>query len=330
MNGSTYSRVVVIPRLKHDNISWIAEEISDVDVVTYVADDDTASLHPPRNKGHEVMIYLSYIIANYHDLPDVVIFMHSHRWTHHNNALLGHDAVQMIRRLSNDHVAREGYFNMRCQWHPGCPEWLHPGNTKETLDKQEEMVLSRCWEELFPSEPLPRALGQPCCAQFALSKERIRSIPRSRFIFYRDWILRTPLSDYVSGRIWEYSWQYIFTGQSVVCPAEHICYCDGFGLCFEGAAEYEEFERLGRLRSTLEEELEDLRKQRQGFQNQAAAAKGTTLAELDPGRDYYLKSRIAALNSEARISREAALERGFEPLHRVESDQRVEEDMKAL
>lgn len=35
----------------------------------------------------------------------------------------------------------------------------------------------------------------------------------------------------------EYSWQYIFTGLFEWCPSQHQCYCDGYGICFEGREE---------------------------------------------------------------------------------------------
>jgi hypothetical protein len=51
---------------------------------------------------------------------------------------------------------------------------------------------------------------------------------------YREWLLNTELEDENSGRIMEYTWQYIFTGQSEFCPLQHQCYCDGYGICFGG------------------------------------------------------------------------------------------------
>ncbi|KAL2037339.1 hypothetical protein N7G274_009824 [Stereocaulon virgatum] len=327
--GSAYTRVMIIPRMRSDDVSWIAHELPDTDVLVYVANDPKGPLHPPKNKGHEVMIYLTYIIDHYNDLPDIVIFMHAHRWTHHNNHLLGNDAVEMVRRLRSDHVTREGYVNMRCQWTPGCPEWLHPGNIHESLDKQEEEVLARCWKELFPSEPLPRALGQACCAQFALSKERILSIPLTRFVFYRDWIMRTPLSDYVSGRIWEYLWQFVFTGRHVVCPAEHSCYCDGFGVCFGGDAEYQDFELLRHKKQGYEEQLKELR------ERQVVLAKGygenwngnsSHGKAMDPARDAYLSAHVEALDREITARRLHALAQGQSPKNRAaDSGRRWEE-----
>ena len=313
--GSNYSRVMVIPRLQSDDISWVSEELPDVDTAVYIADNPVAALHPPKNKGHEVMTYLTYIINHYDALPDILMFMHSHRWTHHNNALLAYDASEMVRRLNSDYVIREGYVNLRCHWSPGCPEWLHPGNLQESLEKQEEVVLSKCWSELFPSDPLPAALGQACCAQFALSKERVLSIPLSRFIFYRDWIARTTLSDYISGRIWEYSWQFLFTGQSIYCPAEHICYCGGFGLCFGGASEFEEFEELRRKKQTLEVETDELRERRASDPTTDPGSQRTNFSIV---RYAYLNSQIEKLNHELGMRKGNALERGLSDRIRAE------------
>lgn len=319
--GSAYSRIMVVPRMKEDNVSWIAEELPEMNVAIYVTNDPTAPLHPPKNKGHEVMIYLTYIIDHYSQLPDVVIFMHAHRWTHHNNELLSYDAPQMIRRLSNEHVTREGYVNMRCLWSPGCPDWLHPDNKQETIGKQEEPVLAKCWSELFPLYPLPKSLAQPCCAQFALSEERIRSIPLGRYIFYRDWILRTPLSDYISGRIWEYSWQFLFTGQSILCPSEHVCYCDGFGVCFGGEAEYKAFENLRQMKQDFESEAKDLRQQQRLMGNGVPNSELSTVSLVQayvPGRLSYLHDQASALDKELTARKKGAIKRGDDPRNRAE------------
>ena len=314
---SNHSRVMVIPRTMEEDITWIMDELPGMSVAVYIADDPMASLHPPRNKGHEVMVYLTYVIDYYDILPDIVLFMHAHRWTHHNNDFLGHDAVEMIQRLNDAHVIREGYMNMRCHWSPGCPEWLHPVSTQDILGKQEETVLSKCWSELFPLEPTPTFLAQPCCAQFVLSKERLLAIPQSRFIFYRDWILRTSLSDYISGRIWEYIWQYIFTGQHAYCPAEHSCYCDGFGLCFGGEARYKDFVSLRDAKKEFETELEEWHDKERIVEE---ARQDNSIASLSPdrGRHIFLRDQIEALSNEMIIRKQDAIGRGNNPQYRAE------------
>jgi hypothetical protein len=255
--GYQYSKVMVVTRTKEEDTSWISEQLPDWNTAIYVADDPSAPLHPPKNKGHEVMIYLTYIVDHYDQLPDVAVFMHSHQNAWHNDALFNGDAANLLRRLNLNRVIREGYMNTRCGFGPGCPAWMHPGAVEEDETKQEETMLARAWGELFPDEPIPSVLAQPCCAQFALSRDRIRSIPRARFVFYRDWLLSTDLSDYITGRIWEYLWQYIFTGEAVLCVEENVCLCDGYGFCFGSDEEYRKYQDLESERNELQKDFEN-------------------------------------------------------------------------
>jgi hypothetical protein len=110
--GEPYTKTVVVSRMKREYVEWIQENFGgdkNIRPAIYVVDDPKAELHPPKNKGHEVMVYLSYIIDHYDNLSDVNMFMHSHRNSWHNNDVLDNDAVQMISRLSAERVQREGY-----------------------------------------------------------------------------------------------------------------------------------------------------------------------------------------------------------------------------
>lgn len=121
--GSTYIKTIIVPKTKNDDVDWIFSNFGEdpqIQSAIYVVDDPSAELHTPRNKGHEVLAYLSFIVEQYENLSDVNIFLHSHRFAWHNNELLSHDAVQMISRLSSERVQREGYMNLRCAWEPGC------------------------------------------------------------------------------------------------------------------------------------------------------------------------------------------------------------------
>ncbi|KAI9874685.1 MAG: hypothetical protein M1830_009415 [Pleopsidium flavum] len=324
--GSNYTRILVVPRMSEEDVNWLSEELPDVPTAIYVADDPTAPLHPPKNKGHEVMIYLTYIIDHYHNLADVMVFMHSHRWSWHNDDILDNDGVQMIKRLSSERVTREGYMNLRCHWDPGCPDWMHPGATEEDINKQEETMLARSWSELFPLDPIPNVLAQPCCAQFALSRDRIHSIPLSRFIFYRDWLLRTSLSDYISGRVWEYIWQFVFTGENVFCPAQHACYCDGFGVCFGGEVAFNDWFETRYKKRQLESELRDWEEKGKAIEGAKDEGRLDDAAQLEVpemGRDVLLRSQIDALNDDLNARKVVALERGNDPRNRAEESGRV-------
>lgn len=74
-----YTSTLVIARTKEEDMSWLQKEIPDQSTAIYVVDDPSAPLHPPKNKGHEVMVYLTYIIDHYDELADVTMFMHAHQ-----------------------------------------------------------------------------------------------------------------------------------------------------------------------------------------------------------------------------------------------------------
>ncbi|KAI7280937.1 hypothetical protein KC345_g4464 [Hortaea werneckii] len=328
--GSNYTKTLVIAKMKAENTAWIDGHLGDMiedgllSTAIYIADDPLAPLHPPKNKGHEVAVYLTYIIDYYDDLADINIFMHAHRFTWHNNAALDKDAGLMVRHLSPERVTREGYMNLRCHWNPGCPAHIHPGTTERDPDKAEEHLIAEAWAQLFPLNHVPSVLAQPCCAQFAVSSERIRQTPKQRWVQIRDWVLRTQLSDYVSGRVFEYVWQFIFTLSPVHCPSMSACYCDGYGLCFGSpkdldyyldlVSESEEYEEQLRLWYEQAEVIEDMRDARK------SGKMWDEEAELDvpvPGRDKLLERWIEQAQGEMDVLRRAAFERGKDPKQRA-------------
>ncbi|KAI9738128.1 MAG: hypothetical protein M1818_005557 [Claussenomyces sp. TS43310] len=322
--GSAYSKTLIMPRTSEEDVDWVYESFpkgSGTDTKIYTVDDVSQPLHPPKNKGHEVMVYLTYIIDHYDDaLADVNVFLHSHRYAWHNNDILGSDAVDMLRRLSAERVQREGYMNLRCNWEPGCPDWMHPGTVKEDINKQEEQMLAKSWVQLFPLDPVPSVLAQPCCAQFAVSADRIRTLPKARYVFYRDWLLRTPLSDYISGRVWEYLWQYVFTGQNVVCPETHICYCDGYGICFGGKEEYETWWQKSMDIAHYDEELRQWHEDDDAIKNAQGEGRVDENKELqipEYGRDVELEQILDELNEWVSFEKRKAQERGDIAMNRA-------------
>ena len=324
-SGENYSMMLVIARTKKEDISWMERDIPDIEKAIYVADDPSAPLHPPVNKGHEVMIYLTYIIDHYDKLSDVTLFMHAHNITWHNSDLLDYNAGKMIRQLNPARVVREGYMNLRCNWDPGCPEWLHPGAVDTKKDRKEEPLLAQAWAELFPLRPIPEVLAQPCCAQFALSRERIQAIPLETFEFYRNWLLNTRLTDYFSGRIFEYMWQAIFTGKSSHCPEMHVCYCDGYGVCFGGKQQLDDWYKTRFQMRQKQDSLNRWKEKEKALNDARAAHNLTLLQELDPpeeGLNETLQRDVNELNKELKKRKMEAFERGKSAKLRAEESGR--------
>lgn len=144
-----------------------------------------------------------------------MIFQHANRYQWHNDDPL-YDGQRMLSRLQLPHIQAQGYVNLRCVWTIGCPAEHHPikeyeavlGELAETLprDSRTGSVFKEAFEVLFPGKAVPEAVGVSCCAQFAVTGDKVRQRPKSDYEAYRRWLMETELPDDISGRVMEYSW----------------------------------------------------------------------------------------------------------------------------
>ncbi|KAH3919837.1 hypothetical protein HBI56_031690 [Parastagonospora nodorum] len=317
--GSNYTVKIVVPKTKDEDLGWMEEEIPDVPLVIYEVDNPNAEHKIPKNKGREAMVYLSYIIDHYDDLPDTTLFMHAHRYAWHNNMLMGQDAATMIKRLNHERVARLGYMNVRCHHDPGCPDWIHldrPGIDFDFYHKPEEIYWRReIWEEIHPGAPIPPSISGTCCAQFAVSRQRIREVPIERFKHYRKWLLTTGMDDQFSGRVFEYIWHYIFTGHEVLCPAMNTCYCDGYGYCFGGQKKFAEYFEMQDKRNALAAKLEPWK---QKEEEAKMAGKSPEYTQEERNEFTEINYQVVKLDRQLDELREEAKKRGDDPAKRKE------------
>ena len=198
---------------------------------------------------------------------------------------------------------------------------MHPGETEQNAYKQEEILLAKSWSELFPLDEIPAVLAQPCCAQFALSRERIQAKPHAQYVWYRNWLFNTKLPDFLSGRIWEYVWQFVFTGNNIYCPKEHICFCDQFGSCFGGEQKFEEFMKVKNELGDRESNLRDWENKKKAIEDAEKQGKYDELEKLEkpePGEDEKFKKEIERLRPIVDKLKKEAIERGNDPKNRAE------------
>lgn len=304
--GSNYTRGLTVGHLKSEDVSWIAAEHLDVQEFLYVVDDSEALLRPPQNKGHEAMVYLTYIIDFYDSLPDVSLFMHAHQYSIHNSKIFHHDATAMIRHLSNERVMREGYVNMRCELDPGCPNKLDDYGLFEGGKEWKEKIVE-FYQTFHPGSPAPTEMSAPCCAQFALSKERILATPRGQYLFYRDFLMQLDMDDHSSGRVWEYLWHLVFTGETVLCLDSHVCHCDTYGVCFDGPEELHEWFSILAQSNNIRKQLESLGAEEKEGGNAAESA----LNSVD--QEQAMQIQLLDLDLRGEEIRQAAFVRGRDP-----------------
>mmetsp|Transcript_65162 Transcript_65162/g.113840 ORF Transcript_65162/g.113840 Transcript_65162/m.113840 type:complete len:401 (-) Transcript_65162:7-1209(-) len=148
------------------------------------------------NIGDEAKAYLTYIMDNYDRLPDVVFFVHGHRCSWHAKINMDSTIQEMTRCISH------GAFN---QSYVSLNTWLatecYDLSTKDHKNQRVSHVQTY-WSSLI-STPLPRRFCMDCCAQFAVSRDAIRSHPQA---FYKN--LLDAVDDGKTSL--EYFWRSIF------------------------------------------------------------------------------------------------------------------------
>ncbi|KAI0808767.1 hypothetical protein GGR55DRAFT_696476 [Xylaria sp. FL0064] len=232
---------LVVASVKAEDTSWFHAYLPSWHKNIYVADDPSAPLTVPTNKGREAMVYLTYMIDRYDTLPANVLFVHASRFAWHNDDP-DYDALPTLRNFRLPYLRAKGYVNLRCVWVIGCPAEIRPAQDEaiaptttvdgEKAEKiQAKHIYKQAFEELLPSTPVPEVVAVSCCSQFGVTRETIRSRPREDYIRYREWLLATPLDDALNGRVFEFAWHIIFGKEAVHCPSAAACYCNVFGLC---------------------------------------------------------------------------------------------------
>lgn len=199
---------IVVASLKVEDTTWLLTHLPTWKANIYVVDDSHASLTVPMNRGHESMVYLTYIIDHYDRLPDNIIFLHASRFAWHNDDP-DYDAIPTLRNFQLPYLRESGYVNLRCVWVIGCPAEIRPVEDEANRDDANLMtknMYKQAFEELLPELPVPAVVAVSCCSQFAVTREMIKVRPKDDYIRYRQWLLRTPLDDSISGRVFEFSW----------------------------------------------------------------------------------------------------------------------------
>ncbi|KAI1104506.1 hypothetical protein F4804DRAFT_341802 [Jackrogersella minutella] len=259
---------LVVATLSKEDISWTKNlKIPNLNIIRYVSDDMKAEFHPPvPNKGREALIYHTYLHDFYDDLPDITIFTHADETPWHIESILNSSMTFALSHLDLNEVLQRRYFNLRVSWQNACPAWINTTKTEIEGNKQEEPYMHEAFSENFATYQVPEILAGPCCSQFAVTRDAVRRHPKSQYKISMDWLVQTDWDDFISGRVWEHMWPWLFKGEAVDCDVEWKAYCKMYHICFD-------MESRDRL-SNLEEEKKNLEEKTGLFQGLLDLFKG--------------------------------------------------------
>ncbi|KLU90861.1 hypothetical protein MAPG_09386 [Magnaporthiopsis poae ATCC 64411] len=236
-NPATLDKVLVLGKIPNEDVSW-AHKLKQWTPFIYTMGKKPEPgyvLRPPSLQGREAIVYLSFIIDYYDPLPDITAFVHEGREQWHNSEL-GPSTATILENLRVDTVRRRGYVNLRCKHDPGCPTDVNPLEPSP-LDVERGDIRAHyadVYMELFnvSRDAIPKQLGHPCCAQFAVTRDRIHQRPREDYVRMRRWAMeQTVTTSFNAGWVFETSWHVVFGMPPIYCPAVEVCKCELYGWC---------------------------------------------------------------------------------------------------
>lgn len=221
----TISKALVVASTTKEDTSWLSQIPSSLNwTINHYRVD--APLNPalsvPTRKGNEAMVYLTYIIDNYDALPDVIFFHHGHPTAWHQKL----SSAEEVSRLRTEYVLKAGYASARCL--PGCENVVSleggepaPRMAALPLLSRRDHLVTLLENFLEPARfpdlegVVPAKLAAPCCAQFAVSRERVLRREREWWVKLREWLIEAPLPSMNSGRLMEHLWHVFFGVEAV-------------------------------------------------------------------------------------------------------------------
>lgn len=222
---------LVVARVTADGDSgWLDPLANLYHLCVYTADApiDTHStlLQIPKNRGHEAMAYLTFLIDNYSNIPSAgAVFVHGSRWAWHNDEINYDNAALLAALNISAALAPSGYHNLRCDWSASTcsPSSAPPQGSLETSTRAvlepwnaravSDAALPRALATLFGGDGSAvnsksvadeyasskdgggvllgrtEAIRAQCCAQFVVARHRIWQHSRDEYVALRQWLL---------------------------------------------------------------------------------------------------------------------------------------------
>lgn len=212
------TKALVVASTTGDDTSWLSQIPPSLNwtLYHYRVDSPIAPdlLAVPSIKGNEAMVYLTYIIDHYDDLPHVIFFHHAHLTAWHQRW----SSLVEITRLRADHILRARYASTRClsgrenivSLEGGPPGELWDASLRFNRRILLVTLLDAFLEPDKGETEVPARIAAPCCAQFAVSRDAVRRRSKAWWEALREWLMQTPLKSAQSGRLMEMLWHIWF------------------------------------------------------------------------------------------------------------------------
>ena len=197
--------IIIVSSHFNENLSWLRKSPYPVVVCSKKgANTPEISIDPKCtmsfNKGKEYTSYIKFIIEYYDNLPEFVVFLHGHENAWHQNLRIL-DAIRCAKKRKYGYISLNNCVIQKLEWSTG--------------NKGYDMLAS-LWEKDFKpylNMDMPEYFYHDCCAQFIVSRERIRLRSKAAYKHWYNLVFQIK-NDYHLALAFEMVWPVIFGEES--------------------------------------------------------------------------------------------------------------------
>jgi hypothetical protein len=231
---TTAEQLVIKVKIQDEDTAWVSqlEPAWQIEIITI--DPMYTHIHPSAHrpdKGRITEAYLTWIIENYNNLPETLVFIPpADPW--------GRDKMDFpnaLKHLKVAFVQKSGFVNIRCPSRRGpirCDnKVLNPHNPSHEF-RTLEANIPEIYRHLFSNTTdVPKDIATVLGAEFAVSKAQVQKRSVDDYLRYWTWLNKTKMDDDSSGLLFEYIWHIVFGKDAIFCPEPVECECDVYGKC---------------------------------------------------------------------------------------------------
>jgi hypothetical protein len=197
------TELIIVSSHFNEDLNWLLK--APVPVVVCGKDGEKPAAIPTNeacktiNEGYEASSYLKFIIANYENLPQYVLFLHGHENAHHQKRDI-FEEIKQRKWFNKPYYSVNKFGLIQCM-----------NGSIHMCDQ-----LRPLWDTYFRpylKRDAPKNLVCDCCAQFVISRDTILKNPKEA---YEKW-LQLLIEDYK-----KYSDIFKHTDQTMHSPGKQI------------------------------------------------------------------------------------------------------------
>jgi hypothetical protein len=206
---STQCSYKIIVSRYDENIDWLASEMDNCIIFNKGSPLHVKNEVFLKNVGHESDTYLNYIINEYNNLPEIVVFTQARISDHFEDGNVNY-LLNIKNEAAQKNKSKPWTYFKDSRWVPIMPDFnLHlPNYVPECYLNNNKRPFYEWFEEII-GMPYPDPIKFYICGVFAIKKELILKKPLQ---YYKELIKHVNYhNNPAEGHFFERSWYYIFS-----------------------------------------------------------------------------------------------------------------------